>query len=471
MWTEAQMQRRSRQDGRSENSVPDAKKSLPTGQLTTLRPEDGTPPTAGRGVARRGVMGRGEAGWQLGGPSVPHAHAERRAGAASCVTPAPRHSCRRRSGCCHLPADTTPFTPEPQPASPSIWGSPTAEERATLTHVLVTTVLARRGDTPASVRGRIFHVKWPGRESVGGVSRIRSGLCKGPGVRAGGAEAGPLPHLVGAAHPAGHGGARTCPRLATWAELPGLGSSLGSPSWHGDLPQVTALREPRLLVMAPRGPEEAAHRAPGPALGPRAPGSGGRPAQPSEVMRERDGDTEAVKLVPGGVGVDEAPREAQPPVLAGAKGRRQRSATTGTLRGRLLSTVRALHTGSRSPGTPWGPPGTPAATPEAAAASAARPSVPLLSLSWLRCQGGPRTAHGTSVGRGLQGQRVLRLLGSPGQGSEHPGTRCIICRGLWLLPTHLGRHPPGGDPSRPSTGASVLGVGLSPGLLHLPFCP
>lgn len=288
MWTEAQMQRRSRQDGRSENSVPDAKKSLPTGQLTTLRPEDGTLPTAGRGVARRGVMGRGEAGWQLGGPSVPHAHAERRAGAASCVTPAPRHSCRRRSGRCHLPADTTPFTPEPQPASPSIWGSPTAEERATLTHVLVTTVLARRGDTPASVRGRIFHVKWPGRESVRGVSRIRSGLCKGPGVRAGGAEAGPLPHLVGAAHPAGHGGARTCPRLATWAELPGLGSSPGSPSWHGDLPQVTALREPRflvahmgLLVMAPRGPEEAAHRAPGPALGPRAPGSGGRPAQPS----------------------------------------------------------------------------------------------------------------------------------------------------------------------------------------------
>lgn len=54
MWTEAQMQRRSRQDGRSENSVPNAKKSLPTGQLTTLRPEDGTPPTAGRGVAGQG---------------------------------------------------------------------------------------------------------------------------------------------------------------------------------------------------------------------------------------------------------------------------------------------------------------------------------------------------------------------------------------------------------------------------------
>lgn len=324
MWTEAQMQRRSRQDGRSENSVPDAKKSLPTGQLTMLRPEDGMPPTAGRGGARRGVagrgaMGRGEAGWQLGGPSVPHAHAERRAGAASCVTPAPRHSCRRRSGRCHLPADTTPFTPEPQPASPSIWGSPTAEERATLTHVLVTTVLARRGDTPASVRGRIFHVKWPGRESVRGVSRIRSGLCKGPGVRAGGAEAGPLPHLVGAAHPAGHGGARTCPRLATWAELPGLGSSPGSPSWHGDLPQVTALREPRFLVahmgslvMAPRGPEEAAHRAPGPALGPRAPGSGGRPAQPSEVMRERDGDTEAVKLVRVGWGWTRRPEKPSP---------------------------------------------------------------------------------------------------------------------------------------------------------------
>lgn len=328
MWTEAQMQRRSRQDGRSENSVPDAKKSLPTGQLTTLRPEDGTLPTAGRGVARRGVMGRGEAGWQLGGPSVPHAHAERRAGAASCVTPAPRHSCRRRSGRCHLPADTTPFTPEPQPASPSIWGSPTAEERATLTHVLVTTVLARRGDTPASVRGRIFHVKWPGRESERGVSRIRSGLCKGPGVRAGGAEAGPLPHLVGAAHPAGHGGARTCPRLATWAELPGLGSSPGSPSWHGDLPQVTALREPRflvahmgLLVMAPRGPEEAAHRAPGPALGPRAPGSGGRPAQPSEVMRERDGDTEAVKLVQVGWGWTRRP-EKPSPLSSGSQGQR-----------------------------------------------------------------------------------------------------------------------------------------------------
>lgn len=282
-----------------------------------------------------------------GGPLCPACAC--RALSWSCVTPAPRHSCRRRSGRCHLPADTTPFTPEPQPASPSIWGSPTAEERATLTHVLVTTVLARRGDTPASVRGRIFHVKWPGRESVGGVSRIRSGLCKGPGVRAGGAEAGPLPHLVGAAHPAGHGGARTCPRLATWAELPGLGSSPSSPSWHGDLPQVTALREPRLLVMAPRGPEEAAHRAPGPALGPRAPGSGGRPAQPSEVMRERDGDTEAVKLVPGGVGVDEAPREAQPPVLTGAKGRGQRSATTGTLRGRLLSAPSAPAAARRAP--------------------------------------------------------------------------------------------------------------------------
>lgn len=54
MWTEAQMQQRSRQDGRLENSVPDVKKSLPTGQLTPLRPEDGTLPTAGRGVAGQG---------------------------------------------------------------------------------------------------------------------------------------------------------------------------------------------------------------------------------------------------------------------------------------------------------------------------------------------------------------------------------------------------------------------------------
>lgn len=410
-------------------------------------------------------MGPGEAGGQREGgrASVPHAHVERRA--ASCVTPAPRHSCRRRSGRCHLPADTTPFTPEPQPASPSIWGSPTAEERATLTHVLVTTVLARSGDTPASVRGRIFHVKWPGRESVQGVSRIRSGLCKGPGVRAGGAEAGPLPHLVGAAHPAGHGGARTCPRLATWAEVPGLGSSPGSPSWHGDLPQVTALREPRflvthmgLVVMAPRGPEEAAHRAPGPALGPRAPGSGGRPAQPREVMRERDGDTEAVKLVPGGVGVGEAARETQPPVLAGAKGRGQRSATTGTLHGRLLSTARPPH---RQPlaGHPLGATGDTGRDPRGSGglggSALCSTAVPLLAP----VPGWPPhgTRHLSGSGLRTQDQRVLRLLGSPGQGSEHPGTRCIICRGLWLLSTHLGRRPPGGDPSRPSTGASVLG--------------
>lgn len=226
------MKQRSRQCGHSENSVPDMKKSLPTGQLMTLRPEDGTSPTAGQG----GREPRGLSVPHAASPRLPDFGARGNQGAAICrQTP--------------HPAPRNPSWPRPPSGAPSLLG-----RQPPLTHVLVTTVLPRHGDTSASVLGRIFHMKWPSRESVWKVSQTKNSLCKGPGVRAGGAEVGPFQHLVRGTHPAGRGEAWTCPWLTTWTKRPGQGTvqawapALAPPPCPGDLPQVTSLPEPRFLI-------------------------------------------------------------------------------------------------------------------------------------------------------------------------------------------------------------------------------
>lgn len=72
--------------------------------------------------------------------------------------------------------------PRPAPYHPGRRSSQSVGRQRPLTHILVTPILPRHGDTPASVLRGTFCRKQPSRESTWQVSWMRKGLYKGPGV-------------------------------------------------------------------------------------------------------------------------------------------------------------------------------------------------------------------------------------------------------------------------------------------------
>lgn len=186
-----------------------------------------------------------------------------------------------------------------------------------------------------------------------------------------------------------------------------------------------------------------------------------------------------MKLVLGGVGVEEAAREIQPHwssrgPWAEARGQPRQAHCTDTRC--PLCTPSTLAATCR--GTPGRATRVTSLDPEAAAALAALPAVPLLSRV-PRCppQGtGPWALHGISPGRGSRPKAsTYGACWAPlarGLTTRGPGVSSV--EGSGLLPTRPGREPSARCPhsSVPSHPLAPAFSGqVSSGLRHLPFCP